>query len=66
MNIGTFKKLPEKGPVKWYVGEIFLEGESIIGQKHTKDVGSTVSYYEVSKITDIGYEYDIRAEVLTK
>ena len=66
MNIGTFKKLPEKGPVHRNIGEIFLEGEKIVGQKHTKDVGATVTYYEISKITDIGYEYNIRTDVLTK
>jgi len=66
MNIGTFKKLPEKGPVHDRIGEIFLEGESVVGQKAIKDVGDSVTYYEISKITDKGYEYDMRIEVLTK
>ena len=66
MNINTFKKLPENGPVKRYVGEIFLEGESIIAQKLNKDVGMYVTYYEVIKISDTSYEYDTQYEVLTK
>jgi len=43
-----------------------LEGESVVGQKAIKDVGDSVTYYEISKITDKGYEYDMRIEVLTK
>ena len=67
MNISTFKKLSENGPVNRYVGEIFLEGEHIIGQKQTKDVGDFVTYYEIVKLINDGrYEYELKYEILVK
>jgi len=65
MNINTFKKLPENGPVRRVVGELFLDGERMVGQKTTKIVGNTITYYRVISVSKISHEYEAKTDTLT-
>jgi hypothetical protein len=56
-----FVRLPEiekeKDMDKFEVGERFLYGSNTIAQKTNKEVGQSITYYEVLRKTHNGIEY---------
>lgn len=66
MKVDMFKKLPESISNNVCIGHIFLEGENMIAQKQTKNVGDSITYFEIIEITESGYEYVARYETLEK
>jgi len=58
MKKNKFKKMSEGRPREIKVGEFFLEGHAMIGQKDKKIVGDMISYFEVIRVhDDKHYEY---------
>jgi len=66
MKIDTFKKLPESILNKPKIGYMFLEGEYMIKQKHTKNIGDSITYFEVISASESNYEYMPKYEKLEK
>ena len=65
MKKNEFKKLSEAGPKKVEIGEKFLEGRAMVGQKDKKGPGDQITYYEIIKVhSDTHYEYTHRFEIL--
>lgn len=54
MRISDFNKLPEKKPDSPKIGDIFLEGDRMVGQKGSKAKGQIITYYTVIKIIGDG------------
>lgn len=56
-----FMRLPEiekeKEMDKFEVGEKFLYGKNVIAQKTNKEVGQSITYYEILRKLDNGVEY---------
>jgi len=46
------------------VGDVFLTGSSMIGQKERKKIGDEVSYFKVIKIEDNNIEYSLNYSIL--
>lgn len=61
------QSLPEKVPFKVnenYIGFRFLEGESMINQKHEKKIGEIISVYRIIAVNKNSYEYKVEFERL--
>lgn len=65
MKKSEFKKLPEDGPKQMKLGEKFLEGQAMVGQKDKKKPGNQITYFEIIKIySDTHYEYGQKFDIL--
>jgi hypothetical protein len=54
MKKSEFDKMPEKKPDNPVVGDIFLEGTKMVGQKGNKKPGQLVTLYKVIRVVGDG------------
>lgn len=66
MRISDFNKLPEKKPESPKTGDMFLEGNRMVGQKGSKVKGQLITYYVVISVIGDGstIEYSPKYEKL--
>lgn len=65
MKISKFRKLPEDSPKKPKVGDIFLDGEKMKGQKLKKEKGDSICYYRIISVKGNNIEYMLQYDKLT-
>ena len=69
MKNNLFQSLPEieeLDKVDLSIGDKFLYGESLIDQKYDKEVGDTITYYEVVDKSENNIRYIMKMEKLEK
>ena len=66
MRISDFNKLAEKKPENPKIGDIYLEGDRMVGQKGSKIRGQLITYYVVINVIGDGsaIEYTPKYEKL--
>ena len=58
--------MPDNGPERIALGEFFIEGSRLKGQKDTKKIGDRIVYFKIIRIYNDGrnYEYEQVFDVL--